>query len=104
MVAGLKRDIHEVVAMLEPLPLGKGAVDEVSKRIDVIGFLCPIPISMTREALAEMETGEVLEVWADDPETLHDMPILLQRVRATLLSVETDAGEYRYLIKTGGTT
>ena len=87
--------------MLEPLPLGKGAVDEASKRIDVIGFLCPIPISKTREALAMMNFGDVLEVWADDPETLHDMPILLQRINATLLSVETDAGEYIYLIKAG---
>ena len=104
MVAGLKRDIHEVVAMLEPLPLGKGAIDEANKRIDVIGFLCPIPIAKTREALVVMESGEVLEVWADDPETLHDMPILLQRINATLLSVETDAGEYRYLIRAGETT
>jgi hypothetical protein len=32
------------------------------------------------------------------------MPILLQRIKATLLSVETDAGEYRYLIKAGETT
>ena len=100
----MKRDIHEVVAMLEPLPLGKGAIDEATKRIDVIGFLCPIPIAKTREALTVMDTGEVLEVWADDPETLHDMPILLQRINATLLSVETDAGEYRYLIKAGDAT
>jgi TusA-related sulfurtransferase len=46
-----------------------------------------------------MNTGQVLEVWADDPETLHDMPLLANRGRVEILSVEERAGEYRFLLE-----
>ena len=46
-----------------------------------------------------MRIGEILEVWSDDPEVLHDMPLLLNRTGDELLSVEENAGEYRILIR-----
>jgi TusA-related sulfurtransferase len=46
-----------------------------------------------------MSVGEILEVWADDPEVLHDMPLLLKRCGDCLLSVEERIGEYRLLIQ-----
>jgi len=46
-----------------------------------------------------MEAGRVLEVWSDDPEVLHDMPLLLKRTNDVMLSIENDAGEYRMLIQ-----
>ncbi len=46
-----------------------------------------------------MDQGEVLELWADDPETLHDLPMLLQRSSHKLLSIEENAGEYRFLME-----
>ena len=48
-------------------------------RLDVLGFFCPVPVAKTREALDDLEPGAVLEVLADDPETLHDMPMLIGR-------------------------
>ena len=47
------------------------------RRLDLLGFFCPIPVHETRKALSEMQEGELLEVYGDDPETLHDMPCLL---------------------------
>jgi TusA-related sulfurtransferase len=38
-------------------------------------------------------------VWADDPETVHDMPLLAHRGGVEILSVEEHAGEYRFLLK-----
>ena len=49
-----------------------------------------------------MQSDEVLEVWSDDPEVLHDMPLLLNRTGDELLSVEENAGEYRMLIRKTG--
>ena len=46
-----------------------------------------------------MDTGEILEVWADDPETLHDMPLLTNRGENIILSIEEKAGELRFLIE-----
>ena len=52
-----------------------------------------------RKALGEMQEGDVLEVRADDPETLQDMPALCNRIGVQLLDITEDAGEYRFLIK-----
>jgi TusA-related sulfurtransferase len=69
------------------------------RRLDLLGFFCPIPVHETRKAMAEMEIGQVIEVVGDDPETLHDMPALCERIEAKLLSVTEDAGEYTFRIR-----
>tara|TARA_Y100000741_G_scaffold196280_1_gene149215 strand:+ start:1579 stop:1752 length:174 start_codon:yes stop_codon:yes gene_type:complete len=52
-----------------------------------------------RKALNEMQEGELLEVHADDPETLQDMPALCDRIGVQLLNVTEESGEYRFLIR-----
>jgi TusA-related sulfurtransferase len=46
-----------------------------------------------------MISGQVLEVLADDPETLHDMPLLLDRLGHRLVDVLKQAGEFRFIIE-----
>jgi len=74
-------------------------VIETNHTIDVLGFFCPVPIAEAKKLLQKMQIGEILEVWSDDPEVLHDMPLLLNRTGDELLSVEENAGEFRILIK-----
>ena len=62
-------------------------------------FFLPSPRIGSQKSDAEMEIGQVLEVWADDPETVHDMPLLAHRGGVEILSVEERAGEYRFLIE-----
>lgn len=78
------------------------APGQIARTIDVLGFFCPVPISEARKALLQMQSDEVLEVWSDDPEVLHDMPLLLNRTGDELISVEENAGEYRMLIRKTG--
>ena len=61
-------------------------------RLDVLGFFCPVPVAKTRETLGVLEAGAVLEVLADDPETLHDMPLFLGRGPHHLLEVSKTTG------------
>ena len=68
------------------------------RRIDLIGFLCPIPVHETRRVLKQCDDGEVIEVLCDDPETLHDIPALCDRMGVTLERVEEEDGEFRFLI------
>jgi len=68
-------------------------------RLDVLGFFCPVPVAKTREALDGLEPGAVLEVLADDPETLHDMPMLIGRGPHNLVGVQEEQGEIRFLIE-----
>ena len=67
-------------------------------RIDLIGFLCPIPVHETRRVLKQCDDGEVIEVLCDDPETLHDIPALCDRMGVILERVEEEDGEFRFLI------
>ena len=48
--------------------------------------------------------GELIEVVCDDPETLHDIPALCDRMGVILEKVEEEDGEFRFLIAnvTGG--
>ena len=69
------------------------------RTLDLLGYHCPVPVHETRKALAVMGHGGVLELLADDPETKHDIPALLTRIGATLISVEEQAGEIRFVIR-----
>ena len=71
---------------------------EGMRRIDLIGFLCPIPVHETRRVLKHCDDGEVIEVLCDDPETLHDIPALCDRIGVILERVEEEDGEFRFLI------
>ena len=35
------------------------------RQIDCTGLFCPMPIVKTREAITDMEVGEVLEMWSE---------------------------------------
>ena len=67
-------------------------------RIDLIGFLCLIPVHETRRVLKQCDEGEVIEVLCDDPETLHDIPALCDIMGVILERVEEEDGEFRFLI------
>jgi tRNA 2-thiouridine synthesizing protein A len=72
---------------------------KVTHRLDVLGFHCPVPVAKTRETLTKLTPGAVLEVLADDPETLHDMPLLLARTSHRLVNVSEHEGEFAFVIE-----
>jgi tRNA 2-thiouridine synthesizing protein A len=68
------------------------------RRVDVLGFHCPVPVHETRKALDQMERGQILEIISDDPESLHDIPALIDRMNIILESVTETAGEFTFKI------
>ena len=66
--------------------------------LNLLGFLCPIPVHETRMALGGLDKGSSLEVKCDDPETLRDIPALCDRLGVNLLSVKEESGEFVFLI------
>lgn len=75
------------------------AQNKPTHRLNVIGFHCPIPVAETKKALLQMSNGELLEILSDDPESYHDIPLLMMRSNHNLLSIESNAGEYKFLIE-----
>jgi TusA-related sulfurtransferase len=69
-----------------------------AKKVNLIGFLCPIPVHETRRILEKCERGQVIEVVCDDPETLHDIPALCDRMGTELVKVEESSGEFTFVI------
>ncbi len=72
---------------------------EPTHKLDVLGHFCPVPVSQARKALADLNGGDVLMVISDDPETMHDMPILVDRLGHQLIDVLKFAGEFRFIIE-----
>jgi TusA-related sulfurtransferase len=70
--------------------------DKVS---DQIGIYCPEPIFRTRQALDEMESGQILEVIADDPATAEDIPRLAKRTGNELLKFYSEGNINHFLIR-----
>jgi tRNA 2-thiouridine synthesizing protein A len=69
------------------------------KRIDCTGLFCPMPIVKTREAIATMAVGEVLEMTSDDPGSDPDMRSWAQITGHELLTVSREGGLFRFLVR-----
>jgi TusA-related sulfurtransferase len=69
------------------------------KFLDCTGYYCPEPIFRTRVALDELESGQVLEVLADDPAAEEDLKRLATRLGHEVLDVTKDGDEVTLLIK-----
>jgi tRNA 2-thiouridine synthesizing protein A len=69
------------------------------KRIDCIGFFCPVPVVKTREALLSMEVGQVLEVLSDDPAAEADMRGWAKRAGHELVGLSRLGTVYRFLVR-----
>jgi tRNA 2-thiouridine synthesizing protein A len=77
--------------------------DEVNatSSLDCVGLFCPEPLFQTREAIDDLEEGEVLEVLADDPAAEEDLTRFAKRAGHEMLLVK-DEGDYkRFLIRKG---
>ena len=72
---------------------------EVTKEIDCIGLMCPMPLLETRKNVNTLEEGEILKVIADDPATKQDIPRFCKRTGHELLELVEDSGEFHYYIK-----
>jgi tRNA 2-thiouridine synthesizing protein A len=69
------------------------------KRIDCIGFFCPLPVIKTREAMRTMGVGQVLEVLADDPAAEADMRTWTARAGHQLVDLNRSGAVYRFLVR-----
>lgn len=41
---------------------------------DVVGTFCPVPVAETAKMVKQMQIGQVLELIADDPGVVEDIP------------------------------
>ncbi len=72
------------------------------KKIDCVGFFCPVPIIKTAEALSELSPGRILEMTSDDPASLADMKRWSARTGHELLEIDKHGAVFRFVVRKTG--
>lgn len=67
--------------------------------LDAQGLDCPLPILETRKAIADLASGEVLQVIATDPGSVNDMASFCRQTGNQLVASGETAGTDRFLIR-----
>lgn len=67
--------------------------------LDCVGLACPMPILKTTQKIKEMQSGQVLEIQADDDGIQRDMPAWCKRTGHEYLGMREENGEYHVFIR-----
>ncbi len=67
--------------------------------VDALGTRCPVPVTLTAREAARAESGDLIEVLADDPMVLVDLPAWCFEHGHALVSIESDADELRAVVR-----
>jgi tRNA 2-thiouridine synthesizing protein A len=71
----------------------------VVKVLDAKGLACPMPIVKTKNTIADLQSGEVLEIHTTDKGAVKDMGAWAQSTGNELLKHEEEAGVYKFWMK-----
>ena len=67
---------------------------KADKSIDCTGLFCPMPIVRTKQEMARMKPGEILEIVADDPGFKKDLPAWCSLSGEKFLEMEKEGSLY----------
>ncbi len=70
-----------------------------NETLDARGLMCPMPIVKLAKKIKEMQSGQVLELIADDVGSKDDVPAWCNRTGNELLGVEQDGAVFKFYIK-----
>ncbi|MGQ3485964.1 sulfurtransferase TusA family protein [Roseovarius pacificus] len=74
---------------------------DIADRIDATGLLCPLPVLKLRKRLNALAAGQYIEMRADDPAAVVDVPHFCNESGHELISItETDGAQVYLLRKT----
>ncbi len=77
-------------------------MSEIKETLDAIGLLCPLPVLKARKRLKSLQPGHVLQLLADDPAAVIDVPHFCNEAGHEFLGHSEGAGHQIYLIRKGG--
>lgn len=67
--------------------------------IDCIGLYCPMPIVNTTKQIKTMQSGQILEVVADDEGIKQDMPAWAKMTGNEFLGIEAEGNKYHVFVR-----
>ncbi len=66
---------------------------------DVTGTYCPVPVVETSVQIREMKIGQILELIADDPGSVEDIPAWCRSTGQEFLGMFEEDGEFHFFIR-----
>jgi TusA-related sulfurtransferase len=72
---------------------------ETNKEIDTRGLNCPLPILKAKKALADMQSGELLKVFATDSGSVRDFQAFAKQTGNELVEQQTVGEEYIHVLR-----
>lgn len=75
---------------------------QIDDTLDATGLLCPLPVLKARKRLKAMAPGAVLQVLADDPAAIVDVPHFCAEAGHALLEQLSEGAHQSYLIRKAG--
>lgn len=72
---------------------------DISDHIDATGLLCPLPVLKLRKRIGTLAPGQYIELRADDPAAIVDVPHYCNESGHELVSVTEADGAQVYLLR-----
>lgn len=87
--------------MIDPTTTRDAALPEPDHQVDASGLKCPLPILRAKKALAQMDSGQVLEVITTDLHAAGDFQAFCAQTGNTLLAqlASADGAAMRHYLK-----
>ena len=72
---------------------------DVAQTLDASGLACPMPVVRTRQAIEQLESGQVLEVISTDRGSLQDIPAWSGSTGNRLIESNDGGDRFTFLIE-----
>jgi tRNA 2-thiouridine synthesizing protein A len=69
------------------------------RTLDCRGDACPLPLLKTKKTMADLASGEILEVVGTDPGSKNDLPSWAARTGNAYLGVEEEGELFRFYLQ-----
>jgi tRNA 2-thiouridine synthesizing protein A len=77
-------------------------MSDIADTLDAIGLLCPLPVLKARKRLKSIPAGAVLEILADDPAAVIDVPHFCNEAGHEFLGLTEADSHQIYRIRKAG--
>jgi tRNA 2-thiouridine synthesizing protein A len=72
---------------------------EITKEVDARGLNCPLPILRTKKALNDLNSGQVVKIFATDPHSVKDFEAFCRQTGHQLLDKSEADGAFVFLLR-----
>jgi tRNA 2-thiouridine synthesizing protein A len=69
------------------------------RTLDCRGDACPLPLLKTKKAMAELASGEILEIVGTDPGSKNDLPAWANRTGNLYLGDEEEGNAFHFFLQ-----